>query len=58
MTDPEIRATRHSVPDSTSAIYEEFYERGWIDGLPIVPPTEARVREMLAGTAQPRITSW
>jgi hypothetical protein len=27
-----------------------FYERGWSDGLPIVPPTEPRVREFLRFT--------
>jgi len=31
------------------AVNEFFYERGWTDGLPIVPPTEARVGAMLAG---------
>lgn len=30
-------------------VNEYFYERGWTDGLPIVPPTEARVQAMLAG---------
>jgi hypothetical protein len=30
-------------------INDYFYERGWTDGLPIVPPTEARVEAMLAG---------
>ena len=30
-------------------INDYFYERGWTDGLPIVPPTEARVISMLAG---------
>ncbi|MBY0269331.1 MAG: hypothetical protein K2X06_05635 [Burkholderiales bacterium] len=34
---------------SYDRINEYFYERGWTDGLPIVPPTEARVRAMLAG---------
>jgi len=27
-----------------------FYQRGWSDGLPIVPPTEEAVAEMLTGT--------
>jgi hypothetical protein len=27
-----------------------FYQRGWTDGLPIVPPTEEAVAEMLTGT--------
>jgi hypothetical protein len=30
-----------------------FYKRGWGDGLPIVPPTEDAVREMLTGTDLP-----
>jgi peroxiredoxin len=28
---------------------EEMFERGWTDGLPVVPPTRARVDAMLAG---------
>jgi len=32
---------------------ETCYERGWSDGLPVVPPTEERVLEMLDGTARP-----
>jgi hypothetical protein len=27
-----------------------FYKRGWTDGLPVIPPTEAKVAEMLTGT--------
>jgi len=30
-----------------------FYKRGWSDGLPLRPPTEAAVREMLSGTDLP-----
>jgi hypothetical protein len=30
-----------------------FYQRGWTDGLPIIPPTEEAVKEMLAGTDLP-----
>ena len=29
------------------AIYEHFADRGWTDGLPFVPPTKARVADML-----------
>jgi hypothetical protein len=29
---------------------EAMFSRGWTDGLPVVPPTEARVLRMLAGT--------
>jgi hypothetical protein len=35
--------------DSFDRVNEYFYERGWTDGLPIVPPTEQRVQAMLAG---------
>jgi hypothetical protein len=30
--------------------YEAMIERGWSDGLPLIPPTEKRVLAMLAGT--------
>ena len=30
-----------------------FYKRGWADGLPIIPPTEEAVAEMLTGTDLP-----
>jgi hypothetical protein len=30
-----------------------FYKRGWGDGLPLIPPTEEAVREMLTGTDLP-----
>jgi len=32
--------------------YEAIFERGWTDGLPVVPPTEARVLAMLQGTTR------
>jgi len=31
---------------------EATYERGWSDGLPVVPPTEVRVLRMLRGTTR------
>ncbi|HQP67958.1 MAG TPA: hypothetical protein PK072_15035 [Quisquiliibacterium sp.] len=31
---------------------EAMFERGWSDGLPVVPPTEKRVLRMLAGTTR------
>ena len=31
-----------------------MFDRGWTDGLPVVPPTEARVLRMLTGTTGPR----
>jgi len=39
------------LPDSFDAINDYFYEQGWTDGLPIVPPTAERVANMLAGMA-------
>lgn len=36
--------------DVGEAVNRLFYERGWTDGLPIVPPTQERVRAMLRGT--------
>ncbi|MEP6661456.1 MAG: thioredoxin family protein [Acidimicrobiales bacterium] len=31
---------------------EAMFDRGWTDGLPVVPPTEARVMQMLEGTTR------
>lgn len=42
-SDDTVRA-----PDSVDAVNRIFYHRGWSDGLPLVPPTEERVRQMLA----------
>jgi hypothetical protein len=36
--------------DSPESVNAEFYQRGWTDGLPIVPPTEERVAAMIAYT--------
>ena len=32
--------------------FEATFERGWSDGLPVVPPTERRVLRMLTGTTR------
>ena len=32
--------------------FEAAFDRGWTDGLPVVPPTEVRVLRMLAGTSR------
>ena len=32
--------------------FEAMWDRGWSDGLPLVPPTEARVARMLSGTSR------
>jgi hypothetical protein len=41
-----LRAEKIEVKDSLQAI-EYFYQKGWTDGLPIVPPTKERIYEML-----------
>jgi hypothetical protein len=41
---------RITVADDPEAIFALFTREGWTDGLPIVPPTAARVAEMLACT--------
>jgi hypothetical protein len=37
-------------PDNEDDLQRLFYENGWTDGLPVILPTEARVKRMLAGT--------
>jgi hypothetical protein len=47
-TGPAARTFR--VEDSYADINRLYQERGWTDGLPIVPPTEAAVAEVLRYT--------
>jgi len=44
-----LRSSRVQVEDTPEAIDDLFRSRRWSDGLPIVPPTEARVVAMLGG---------
>ena len=41
-----LTSARHKVDDLAAAI-ELCYEKGWSDGLPVIPPTEGAVRKML-----------
>jgi len=50
---PDCAAT-FSAPDDLDAINRLYRERRWSDGLPIVPPTAARVERMLAATRRDR----
>ncbi len=51
---PEVRIEKIPVSrDAYEEVNEIFYKRGWTDGLPIVPPTRERVKEMLRGTDLP-----
>jgi hypothetical protein len=44
-------ARRHALADDVDPI-EFLYAQGWTDGLPVVPPTAARVDAMLRGTTR------
>ena len=51
MTGPTLFTTEQlRVPGSVRDINNLFHERGWTDGLPIIPPTEDAVEEMLRFT--------
>src|SRR5579859_6939698 len=43
----EALSSRHIALSDPLEAMEFFYQQGWTDGLPIVPPTPARVREFL-----------
>lgn len=47
-------AIRHEMPDDYSEFFDEAYQKGWTDGLPVVPPTPGLVNRMLAGAARDR----
>jgi len=50
MTDNrDLVSEKIKIEDSLEKVNDMFYKRGWTDGLPIVPPTEARVSTMLSG---------
>ncbi|HAT35664.1 MAG TPA: hypothetical protein DCS82_08105, partial [Rhodospirillaceae bacterium] len=46
LTEGEVR-----LPDDLELVNDHFYEKGWTDGLPIIPPTEERIERMLGGMA-------
>jgi hypothetical protein len=49
MSAPALTSERLQVPADPLALYEMSLAQGWGDGLPLLPPTEARVRALLAG---------
>ena len=49
MTTTHLASRRERVPADFAAMQDYFWEQGWTDGLPVVPPTEEAVRAMLAG---------
>ena len=46
-----LRSRRVEIADLEDEM-EALFDRGWTDGLPVVPPTEARVLRMLEGTSR------
>ncbi len=46
-----LRSRRIEVADAEDDL-EMMFTRGWSDGLPVVPPTESRVLQMLSGTTR------
>ena len=46
--DTDLQARRIELAEMED-VHELMFERGWSDGLPLVPPTEDRVLRMLAG---------
>ncbi|MBI3329707.1 MAG: hypothetical protein HYZ81_23745 [Nitrospinae bacterium] len=42
----KLQSTAYDVSDTVEAI-EFYFDKGWTDGLPVVPPTEASIRAML-----------
>ncbi|MEK7874017.1 MAG: hypothetical protein AAB502_09215, partial [Chloroflexota bacterium] len=42
-----LRSTPITIDESLEAINDAFYEKGWTDGLPVVPPTAERIQRML-----------
>ena len=63
LTTPQEGKRQEPAPDDEPVPYEKmltgdedslqqlFYDRGWTDGLPVILPTEERVRRMLKGTS-------
>lgn len=47
----KVRARRVEIAALEDEL-EAMFERGWTDGLPVVPPTEKRVMAMLEGTSR------
>jgi len=46
----DLQSEAFEIPDTVEGATNLFFARGWTDGLPIIPPTEERVRAMLRYT--------
>jgi hypothetical protein len=45
----KVAISTTELPESLEAVNDYFYQQGWTDGLPIIPPTPDRVERMLTG---------
>lgn len=50
MSPKDLQSPRYDVATTSEAI-EFYYAKGWTDGLPIVPPTDDKIRAMLNAAA-------
>lgn len=48
------KSSKIAFKGTLAEVNQFFYVQGWTDGLPIIPPTEEAVEEMLTGTDLPR----
>ena len=46
MSPEELKSKQYEVSDTAEAI-EFYYNKGWADGLPVIPPTEGSIQAML-----------
>jgi hypothetical protein len=53
-TEKQTPQPRIVLSGSLAQVQDYFNTRHWTDGLPIIPPTEERVSEMLKGTSHPK----
>ena len=49
---PKLTSEQIEMPDSPEQIYQLFLDRGWTDGLPIIPPTEELVAKAIEYTGR------
>ncbi|MDO8669943.1 MAG: hypothetical protein Q7O66_00750, partial [Dehalococcoidia bacterium] len=47
-----VTSRQVEVSGAIDAIFDDLYERGWTDGLPVIPPTAERVKAFVAYTGR------
>ena len=57
MATAALQAEKIEIPDDIWEAQAFFEEKGWSDGLPVIPPTEARVAQMQARRSDRRGTA-